>query len=224
MALYYEDALRQAFPFWKHLSPEEQRDLNGAVTETHYKKGSHLHGWDGECTGIILVKTGQLRAYMLSEDGREITLYRLSDGDVCILSAACVLDTITFDVFIDAVTDADILLIATNVYNRIAKENVYVECYGYKTATERFSDVMWAMQQILFMGIDKRLAIFLYDEMVKTKSAEIRMTQEEIAKNMGSAREVVSRMLKYFSGEGIVEIGRGRVLITDKEKLRKLTQ
>lgn len=89
-------------------------------------------------------------------------------------------------------------------------------------ATTRFSDVMWAMQQILFMGVDKRLAIFLWDETAKTGSNSIKMTHEQIARYMGSAREVVSRMLKYFAGEGIVALSRGEIRVMDKEKLSKL--
>ncbi|MEG1868671.1 MAG: helix-turn-helix domain-containing protein, partial [Clostridiales bacterium] len=91
-----------------------------------------------------------------------------------------------------------------------------------KLATTRFSQVMWAMQQILFMTMDKRLAIFLNDELLKTKGDTIKLTHEQIAKYMGSAREVVSRMLKYFAQEGMVELSRGGIKIIDHEKLKKL--
>jgi len=82
---------------------------------------------------------------------------------------------------------------------------------------------MWVMQQILFMSTDKRLAVFLTDEAARTGSSTIGLTHEQIAKYIGSAREVVSRMLKYFSTEGIVEVSRKGIKITDKEKLRQLT-
>ncbi len=78
---------------------------------------------------------------------------------------------------------------------------------------------MWAMQQILFMSFDKRLAIFLIDELAKTGGDTVRLTHEQIAKYMGSAREVVTRMLKYFANEGIVTLSRGAVTVTDREKL-----
>ena len=151
-----------------------------------------------------------------------MTLYRLFPGDICILSASCVLEAITFDVFIDAEEDTDVLLINSAVFHQIAEQNIYVKCFGYELATTRFSDVMWAMQQILFMGADKRLAIFLSDEIAKTGSDRIKMTHEQIARYMGTAREVVSRMLKYFAGEGIVALSRGEIRIVDKEKLHKL--
>jgi CRP/FNR family transcriptional regulator len=150
-----------------------------------------------------MVKTGSIRIYMTSEDGREITLYRLYEGDTCLLSASCALSQITFDVSIDAVTDCEIMQIDAATFSRVFEENIYVENFAYKIITERFSDVMWAMQQILFMSFDKRLAIFLIDESSKTGSDEIKMTHEQISRLMGSAREVVSRMLKYFSSEGM---------------------
>lgn len=136
---------------------------------------------------------------------------------MCILSASCVLDAITFDVFIDAEEDTDVLLINSSVFHQMADKNIYMKCFGYQLATTRFSDVMWAMQQILFMGADKRLAIFLWDEISKNKTNEIKMTHEQIARYMGSAREVVSRMLKYFAAEGIVELSRGGVRVVDKK-------
>jgi CRP/FNR family transcriptional regulator len=99
-----------------------------------------------------------------------------------------------------------------------------VECWAYKLAAERFSDVMWAMQQVLFMSMDKRLAIFLWDEMTRTGEEVLKITHEQAARYVGSAREVVTRMLKYFASEGIVELSRGGIKILDKTKLRSLTQ
>lgn len=208
--------------FWEHLNEKQKQQLCDNTVSAHYDKGAVVHSGNADCIGVLLVKQGQLRTYMLSEEGRDVTLYRLFSGDICILSASCVLDAITFDVFIDAEEDTDVLLINSAVFHQIAEENIYVKCFGYELATTRFSDVMWAMQQILFMGVDKRLAIFLWDETAKTGSNSIKMTHEQIARYMGSAREVVSRMLKYFAGEGIVALSRGEIRVMDKEKLSKL--
>ncbi len=214
------DALfSQYFSFWEHLTPKQKDLLNAHTSMVSYPKNTNLHSGTDECAGLIIVKTGQLRIYLLSEDGREITLYRLFPGDICILSASCVLDAITFDVSIDAVEDAELLNISAAAFHQVTYENIYAEAFAYRLATDRFSDVMWAMQQILFMGMDKRLAIFLADELAKSKSNEIHMTQEQIAKYIGTAREVVSRMIKYFSNDGIVEPFRGGIRILDKQKL-----
>lgn len=210
------------FSFWEHLNDSEKELLCNNTTSKKYIKGSNLHSASEKCLGVILVKGGQLRTYMMSEEGRSITLFRLFPGDVCILSASCVLDEITFDVFVDAEEDSEVLMINSSAFHQLADKNIYVEAFGYKLATTRFSDVMWAMQQILFMGVDKRLAIFLLDEISQKGTADLKFTHEEAARYVGTAREVVTRMLKYFASEGIVELSRGEIRVIDKQKLRAL--
>ncbi len=208
--------------FWQHLSTQQKNIFTANTMTACYEKGAHLHYGGEDCAGMMLLKKGQVRVYLLSEDGREITLYRLYPGDVCVLSAACVLEEITFDVFVDAETDTELLMVQNMALQTLMQENSFVEAFVYRMAAERFSDVMWAMQQILFMGMDRRLAIFLTEETVKRKSLEIDMTQEQIAKYIGTAREVVSRMVKYFAKEGILETFRGGIRILDIKKLRKI--
>ena len=160
---------------------------------------------------------------MMSDNGKDITLYRLHSGDMCMLSATCVLKTITFDVFIDAEEDSCCYMISGPAFMKVSDNNPKVKIFSLETAVSRFSDVMWVMQQILFMSMDKRLAIFLLDESSRTNSDIISFTHEQIARYMGSAREVVSRMLKYFANEGFVEVSRKGVKILDKKRLRELT-
>ena len=139
------------------------------------------------------------------------------------LSASCILQNITFDVCVEAETATDGLLIPASQYHRLMEQNIYAENFTNLLVVDRFSNVMWAMEQLLFMRFDKRLAIFLLDELSKTGDVNIRLTHEQIAKYMGSAREVVSRMLKYFAKEGLIEMSRGGIKILDREKLRELT-
>ena len=160
---------------------------------------------------------------MMSDEGKDITLYRLQAGDMCMLSASCVLEAITFEVFLDAEEDSGCHVISAAAFEAVSGRNPEVKIFALETAVSRFSDVMWVMQQILFMSMDKRLAIFLSDESARTGSDTIALTHGQIARYMGSAREVVSRMLKYFAGEGIVEVSRGGVTILDKKRLRGLT-
>lgn len=208
--------------FWDKLTPQQQELLKGRVYKAKYKAGENVHGGKTDCLGAIIVKEGELRTYMLSEEGREITLFRLLPGNMCILSASCILNSITFDVFIDAEADSELYIINSSVYEQICNENIYAQNFTYKLLTDRFSDVMWAMEQLLFMSFDKRLAIFLTDEAIKQGSDTLSITQDKIAKHIGSAREVVSRMLKYFASEGLVEVSRGGIKILNKQKLRQL--
>jgi len=218
-----KDSFDTYFPFAKHLSQQEEEELCDKTRPVKYPKGALLQTPGEKCLGILQILSGELRVYMVSEEGREITLYRLSDGDSCILSASCILEAITFDVFIEAESDVSLLQIPTAEFQNLASKNIYVEAFAYKLTTQRFSEVMWAMQQILFMSFDKRLAIFLIDESVKTKNENVLLSHEQIAKYMGSAREVVSRMLKYFAQEGIVKLSRKNIQILDRKKLRALT-
>ncbi len=216
------DLLSSSYGFWNHLNESQKELVLNNISVLQYQPGDSIHRGDYDCAGLFLVKKGVLRVYILSEEGREITLYRLYKGDVCILSASCLLENITFDVHIDSESYCEILLLDSSTFDKLSQQNIYVENFSYKIAADRFSDVMWAMQQILFMSFDKRLAVFLMDEISKTGSDTIRLTHEQIARYMGSAREVVSRMLKYFANEGIVELSRGSIKIIDKEKLRSL--
>ena len=159
----------------------------------------------------------------MSDEGKDITLYRLHKGDMCMLGASCVLQAITFDVLIDAEEDCECFVINGPAFAQVSENNPSVKIFALETAVSRFSDVMWIMQQILFMSMDKRLAIFLWDESSRIGSDIIELTHEQIAKYIGSAREVVSRMLKYFSNEGIVESSRKGVRIINKARLRELT-
>ncbi len=214
--------LKETLRFWEHLSRSQQHVLTSNATISHHKKGEPIHNADYQCIGMLIIKTGSLRVYILSEDGREITLYRIGSNETCVLSASCVLQSITFDVHIDAVSDCELIQINSAAVSLLMNDNIYVEAYAYKLTAERFSDVMWAMQQILFMSFDKRLAIFLLDESASSHSDDIPLTHEQIAKLMGSAREVVTRMLKYFASEGYVTLSRGTVTLTNKNKLKKL--
>ena len=217
----FEPVYRDIFPFWTEIS-QSDRDFicQNSYTFT-YPKGKNVH--DGsECSGVILVRGGSLRLFILSDEGRDITLYRLHKGDMCMLSASCVLEAITFDVFIDAEEDSECYVISGPAFAAVAKRSPVVKIFALETAVSRFSDVMWVLQQILFMSMDRRLAIFLSDESARIGSDTITLTHEQIARYMGSAREVVSRMLKYFANEGIVEVSRKGIKILDKKRLRKL--
>ena len=220
----HAQCLAGAFPFWEQLTPEEQERLCRFTRPVHYAKGTRVHSPLENCVGILLLRSGQLRSYLLSEDGRDVTLYRLFGGEVCILSASCVMDAVNIDLYIDAEEDTEALCISAGIFRQLMQENVYVRCYAYQMTAERFSDTMWTMQQILFMSADRRLAIFLTDELAKTGGEDIRMTHDQMAKYMGSAREVVSRMLKYFAQEGWVRLYRGGVQVLDKQKLQALAR
>lgn len=209
------------YPFWDKLTPDEKDDVRQACYTEKYEKGMLMHRAEENCKGLMSVLSGQLRTYMLSDEGREVTLYRIYDGEICVLSASCLMDSIVFPVMIEATETTEVLVLPSVCLSRIVKENPYVEAYLYRTATEKFSEVMWTMQQILFHRIDQRVAHFLLEEMEHQKQTELVITHDEIARYIGSAREVVTKVLKYFAGEQIVALSRGKIQILDVDKLRE---
>ncbi len=217
----FEPIFRESFPFWNKISEDERDYICENSFALSYPKGTTVH--DGtECSGVFFVRSGCLRVYIMSDEGKDVTLYRLHSGDMCMLAASCVLQSITFDILIDAEENSECYIVSGSVFASVAENNPDIKIFALETAVNRFSDVMWVMQQILFMSMDKRLAIFLSDESTRTGSDVITLTHEQIAKYMGSAREVVSRTLKYFSNEGIVDVSRKGVRILDMKRLRAL--
>ena len=209
-------------PFWPSLTEQEQETLRRSAFVRHYEKGAFIHSSDNECLGMMFVLSGEIRTYLLSEEGREVTLFRLYPGELCVLSASCVISQITFDTQMTAGPDTDVLIIPANVIAALKEQNLHVRCFLYELATKRFFDVMWAMQQIMFKGLDRRLADFLLAEAERTGSDTIRMTHEQIAQHISSAREAVARMLKNFSEDGLVELKRGAITMRDTDRLNHL--
>lgn len=222
MEFNFHQYFSHIYPFWDQISDRQKDEFVQNSYTSNYKKGQFVNDSVGKCLGMLAVYEGQLRVYIQSENGKEVTLYRLDDGDVCTLSTSCIIDEITFDVFIEATKDSKIVVTNSSYLNRLYEDNVYVQNYIYKQTTENFSSVMWSMEQILFLSFDKRLASYLYDEMVKTNDNTLVITHDVIAKDLGSAREVVSRMLKYFQKEGYVTLERGKIVVLDKESLLKI--
>ncbi|NWO21540.1 Crp/Fnr family transcriptional regulator [Oribacterium sp. oral taxon 102] len=207
-------------PFWRELSAEEQTALRDSARLLRFRKSERIARAEEQCLGTLVVLKGQIRAYMVSDEGREITLYRLYERELCVMSASCLLEGISFDLMMDAVTDTEALLLPVQAMNPILRQNPRMERHLTRLVNERFSEVMWMMRQILFFSADRRVAVFLWDELAKGRTELLYYTHDEIARLIGSAREVVSRMLKYFAMEGIVELGRGSIRIVDREKLR----
>ena len=218
------ELFRSTFPFWDKMSESDRELFTRTSQRVCFKRGTNIH--DGnECTGVILVGRGSLRMYIVSEEGKEITLLRLFPGSMCILSASCVLSEVTFDVFVDAEDDSECVVVGGCAYEDLARRLPEAKIFAQEQARLAFSDILWVMQQILFMSMDKRLAIFLLDECAQTGSDTVKLTHEQIAKYMGTAREVVSRMLKYFASEGLISASRAEgIRILDKKRLRALTK
>ena len=210
------------FPIWNRLNPEQQQKLNERVDFRKVKAGTVLHDGSAECLGLLLVRSGQLRAYILSDEGREITINRFFEMDLCVFSASCVMPNMQFDIVVEAEKDSEIWVIPACLYRNLMDESLPVANYSNQLMMTHFSELMWLVEQIMWKSFDKRLADFLLEESNLEGTAELKLTHEKIANHMGTAREVVTRMLRYFQSEGMVKLTRGAIELTDEGKLNKL--
>jgi len=212
----------ECFPVWGKLTPAQQNRITGSLVSQNVKRETVIHSGSADCTGLLLVRGGQLRAYILSDEGREITLYRLFALDLCLFSASCMMRSIQFDVMVEAEKDTDLWIIPAEVYQEIMEESAPVATFTNEVMATRFSEVMWLLEQVMWKSFDKRLAGFLLEECALEKTSSLRITHEIIGSHLGTAREVVTRMLRYFQSEGMVRLKRGTVEITNPVKLKSL--
>ena len=211
-------------PIWDKLTAEQQARVAGVIEFRKVKKGTHIHDSSAECLGLVMVRSGQLRAYMLSEDGREITISRLFQYDVSLLSASCVMPDLQLNVMIEAEKDSEFWSIPACLFKNLVDESLAAANYSRSLLSSNFSEVMWLMEQIMFKSFDKRLAAFLLEESRVEESDVLKITHEKIASHMGTAREVVTRMLRYFQSEGMVSLTRGAIELTDRKKLEMMEE
>lgn len=210
------------FPIFDKLDKKYQELIKNNITLRKVKKGTVIHNGNDDCTGLILIKSGQFRAYILSNEGREITVYRLFDRDMCLFSASCIMNSIQFDIVIEAEKDTEFWIIPSDIYKSVMQDSAPLANYTNEIMASRFSDVMWLIEQIMWKSLDKRLAAFLIEESAIEETDILKLTHEIIANHLGSHREVITRMLQYFQSEGIVKLSRGTVTIVDKNKLLRL--
>ena len=212
----------QYFPIWDKLTAAQQSLLMDTVTERTIQKGETVHNGAVSCTGVLVIRSGRLRSYILSEDGREVTLYRLFDRDMCLLSASCMLRSIAFEIVVEAEEETALWVIPPETYRTIMEESAPLANYTNEIMASHFSDVMWLVEQILWKSLDKRLAEFLLEEQSICGDTTLKITHEIIGNHLGTAREVITRMLRYFQSEGLVKLTRGTVELTDMPGLARL--
>lgn len=216
--------LAEGLPFWPHLSQEERALVTSRGKEIHYRKGDVIRSRGLDCPGMLHILSGTLRTYLLSFSGKEVTLYRLRQGESCVLAASCVLDAVTFETQVEAEEPSRVYLLPADAFAALMRSNVYVERDAYRLTTERFSSVVGGMERFFFLTIEQRLLSFLLDEAVERGTDALPMTHEQIATSIGSAREVVSRALKGMAEKGWVELYRGGIRLRDRASLYPLVR
>lgn len=209
-------------PVWNKLDDEQREKIASSSVRRTFRKGEFLHNSASECTGLMLILSGQIRAYTTSSDGREVTLYRLFERDICLFSASCIMNSIQFDITLVAEKDSEVIVIPSETYKKIMTVSAPLANFTNEVMASRFSDVMWLVDQVMWKSFDRRLAEFLVNEANIEGNNTLHITHEMIGNHLGNPREVVTRMLKYFAGEGMVRLSRGVIEITDEKALEEL--
>lgn len=216
--------LKDYFPIFGKLTQSEQKLLTDNMLLRKAKAGTVLHNGSLDCVGLYIIREGQLRAYISSEEGKTVTLYRLFERDICLMSAPCIMKNLQFDITIEAEKDSEFWIIPADVYKKLMESSIEVANFTNKLMASRFSEVMWLIEQIMWKSFDNRLASFLISESALEESDTLRITHEKIAAHMGTAREVVTRMLSYFQSEGMVTLSRGVITLSDRKRLERLSE
>ncbi len=210
--------------FYDSLTEDEKKLVADSITLRHYSADELIHSHNGQCIGLICVLSGSVRVSIISEEGRQLTLYKLEEGDTCVMSAACVLHEIRLESAMTASGDTTVLVLNSKAMAALVSSNLKVRCYCYEMATRRFSAALFVLQEIILTSFDRRLARFLAESSRKSGSLELKMTQEMIATEVSSAREVVARMLKQFVLDDLVELKRGVIVIKDLDGLSEIAE
>lgn len=209
-------------PVFDKLTKSQQDTLTSSSFVRKFGKGELLHNGSQNCSGLLLVLSGQIRAFTISDDGREITMYRLFERDICLFSASCIMNSIQFDITVTAEKETEVLVIPSEVYKSIMDVSAPLANYTNEVMASRFSDVMWLIDQVMWKSFDRRLADFLLNEASIEGTNILKITHETIGNHLGNPREVVTRMLKYFVNEGFISLSRGTIEIIDKDGLEKI--
>lgn len=210
-------------PFISHWDQEDLELITSTCSNSAYAPGEIIPNRERDFNGLVIVKSGQLRAYFESEDGKEITLYRLLSGDICILIASCVLKNITFEVTLEVEKDSEVTFIPAAAWGKLTEKNSFVKEFSMELANERFSEVIWVMEQMVSKNMGQRIAAFLLEQSVLENSETLSTTHETITKNLGTAREMISRILKYLENDGLLKLSRGQIVLTDVKKLHDMS-
>jgi CRP/FNR family transcriptional regulator len=172
-----------------------------------------------KCSGIPLVLEGQARVYKLSESGREITLYRVEPGDSCILTASCIMSGVEFPAFVATETKVEAIVIPPAMLRRWVKQYDVWSEFLWSLLSSRFAEVISLIEEVAFQRVDKRTAEYLLN--LAGADGKIKKTHQDIAADLGSSREVISRILKEFEHKGLITLSRGEINAENLDELRR---
>ena len=212
------ERILHALPVLAEADPGLLREFQQTAFFTRIPEGRDVFIEGDHVEAIALLISGVVRVYKIGATGREITLYRFGNGESCILTANAILSQKNFPAVATVEKEAEAIMIPADAFRDWVRRYDLWREFVFELLSERLSSVMAIVDEVAFHRMDARLASLLSERC--QRSDLIHMTHQEIAAELGSSREVISRILEDFSAQGMVEVSRGSIKILDRQALR----
>lgn len=218
------EQLYKAMPFLKTADAALQQEFLDAGQFVTLPPGQFICMEGNACSGLPIVLRGSARVFKTGETGREITLYRLGTGESCVLTASCILNDQDFPAFAATEDKVEAFLIPSTHFRSWVDQYPAWRSYVFDLMARRLHTVITLLEEVAFRRLDVRLATYLAEKTNADAREVLHTTHEHVAFELGSSREVVSRILKEFEHEGLIRLDRGAIHILDKLKLSDRSQ
>jgi CRP/FNR family transcriptional regulator len=210
--------LVSVLPILEHADPDLLREFQQKAFFAHIPQGHDVFVEGDRADAIALLISGVVRVYKIGETGREITLYRFGNGESCILTANAILSQKNFPAIATVEKEADAVMIPAETFRDWVRRFDLWRSFVFDLLSERLSSVMAIVEEVAFRRMDERVAEFLLER--SGLSDSIQITHQTIAAELGTSREVISRILEDFAGLGMIHVSRGTIILLDREALK----
>ncbi|MGL5718156.1 MAG: Crp/Fnr family transcriptional regulator [Paraclostridium sp.] len=216
--------LCESYPFLNELDYDSIQIIKQSLIIKDFDMDFAILNEGEQCLGFSLILKGIIRVYRISEKGKEVTLYKLSKGDTCYLSMSCMLSNKSYPAFAEVVESTKIAFIPNSIFKKYIYDTLGFQKYMVSNLFEKYTEIIKLLEEVAFDRMDSRIAKYLLVTSKETNnSAYIYLTQEKISNDLGTSREVVSRILSDFKNKEIISSSRGKITIINKDKLESIS-
>lgn len=214
------ETLKEDYPFLKKIDEASLMEIQRHINCREFLAGEMLINGNQACWGFSFIMSGKLRVYRLNEEGREVTLYRLGRGDSCFMTVICALAKSQTYAYVEVEEDCELAIIPMPIFEKfLMNEPVYLQ-FLFENLYQKFTSVVTTLEQVTFSSVEERVLGFLVKNSHR-KSGRVTFykTHEQIAFDIGTSREVVSRTLKALERKGLICLERGKIVVLEMQNI-----